>query len=155
LTGLIIGYELNTRDKVNQDTSGTSWKVKNKTEQISALAVVATFLFGGIGIAAAIPPYSAAGKFYKALQSGDAEVIQPAAYLEPYDRTRFLYVARILIDNKLDERALSVLRDASKIYPDSFSLWQIWASVPSAPANEVVKAKAEMKRLDPFSPDLK
>jgi hypothetical protein len=146
---------LNTRDKVDQATSGTSQKVKGKTEQISALAVVATFLFGGIGIAAAVPPYSAAGKFYKALQSGDAEVIQPAAYLKPYDRTRFFYVARILIDNKLDERALSVLRDATKIYPDSFALWQIWASVPTAPANEIAKAKAEMKRLDPFNPEWK
>ena len=155
LTGLIIGFELNTRDKVDQATSGTSQKVKGKTEQISALAVVATFLFGGIGIAAAVPPYSAAGKFYKALQSGDAEVIQPAAYLKPYDRTRFFYVARILIDNKLDERALSVLRDATKIYPDSFALWQIWASVPTAPANEIAKAKAEMKRLDPFNPEWK
>jgi hypothetical protein len=60
-----------------------------------------------------------------------------------------------MVDNKLDERALSVLRDASKIYPDSFSLWQIWVSVPTAPANEIAKARAEMKRLDPFNPNLK
>jgi hypothetical protein len=155
LTGLIIGYELNTRGESNKAISGTSRKAKSKTEQISALAVLATFVFGGIGIASAVPPYSAAGKFYKALQSGDAQKIQSAAYLEPRDRSRFLYVARILVDNKLDEQALAILRDASKIYPDTFLLWQIWASVPSAPANEIAKAKAEMKRLDPFNPDLK
>jgi len=103
LTGLIIGYEVNTRgDEVSVVSSGVK-KAKAKREQISALAIVSTFVVGGLGIAAAVPPYAAAGKFYKALQTGDAEVIQPAAYLEPYDRSRFLYVARILVDNKLDE----------------------------------------------------
>jgi hypothetical protein len=155
LTGLIIGYELNTRDKEKSEISEGVNKGRVKREQISALAVVSTFVFGGLGIAAAVPPYAAAGKFYKALQTGDAEVIQPAAYLEPHERSRFLYVARILVDNKLDERALVVLRDASKIYPDSYALWQIWASVPTASPSEVSKAKAEMKRLDPFNPDLK
>jgi hypothetical protein len=155
LTGLIIGYELNTRGDEESVVSSGVKKAKAKREQISALAVLSTFVFGGLGIAAAVPPYAAAGKFYKALQTGDAEVIQPAAYLEPYDRSRFLYVARILVDNQLDERALVVLRDASKIYPDSFALWQIWASVPTASPSEISIAKAEMKRLDPFNPNLK
>ena len=155
LTGLIIGYELNTRGDDESVIGGRAKKARVNGEQVSALAIVSTFVFGGLGIAAATPPYLAAGKFYKALQTGDAEVVEPAAYLEPYDRTRFLYVARIMIENKLDVRALTVLRDASKIYPDSFALWQIWASVPSASAVEVAKAKAEMKRLDPFNPDLK
>ena len=153
LTGLIIGYELNTRNEVNEVEISASHKTKRKKEKISAAAVITTFIFGGVGVAAAVPPYSAAGKFYKALQTGNADIIQPAAYLEPYDRTRFLYVARIMIENKLDERALTVLRDASKIYPDSFTLWQLWASVPSAPSTEIAKAKSEMKRLDPFNPE--
>jgi O-antigen ligase len=155
LTGLLIGYELNTRDEQMTLDSSAQRKSLKKREQISALAVVSTLIFGGIGLGAAIPPYLAAGKFYQALQSGDAEVIQPAAYLEPYDRSRFLYVARILVDNKLEDRARTVLRDATKIYPDSFSLWQIWASIGSAPLVETAKAKAEMKRLDPFNPNLK
>jgi O-antigen ligase len=155
LTGLIIGYELNSRNEFDQARSGTSRKVKSKTEQISALAVVSTFLFGGIGIAAAVPPYSAAGKFYTALQSVDAEVIQPAAYLKPYDRSRFLFVAQILVDNKLDNRAIQVLSDASLIYPDSFDLWRIWSIIPTATPDQIAKAKFEMKRLDPFNRDLK
>jgi hypothetical protein len=154
LTGLLIGYELQTRESSVPAQDKTKGKTSKK-EQISALAVVTTFIFGSLGLASAIPPYSAANKFYVALQSGDAEVIQPAAYLEPYDRGRFLYVARILVDNKLDDRARMVLRDASKIYPDSFSVWQIWATIPNAPNAEITKAKSEMKRLDPFNPDSK
>ncbi len=155
LTGLIIGYELNTRVEQPSIIIGPPKKSSNKREQISALAVVSTFVFGGFGFAVAIPPYLAAGKFYVALQSSDAQVIQSAAYLKPYDRSRFLYVARILTYNNLDDRARAVLRDASKIYPESFSLWQIWASIPTAPAVEITKAKSEMKRLDPYNPDLK
>jgi hypothetical protein len=100
LTGLLIGYELQTRSPEKDSQSKVQRKVIKK-QQVSALAVVTSFIFGGLGLAAAIPPYSAAGKFYKALQSGDAEVIQPAAYLQPNDRARYLYVARIMIDNKL------------------------------------------------------
>ena len=97
----------------------------------------------------------AANKFYKALQSGDANVIQPAAYLEPYDRSRFTFVAQILQENKLEDRAIVVLRDASKIYPDSYEIWNRWAGIASASPNDIAQAKAEMRRLDPFNPELK
>jgi O-antigen ligase len=154
LTGLLIGYELQTRESAGPAQDKTKIK-RNTQEQISALAVITSFVFGGLGLAAAIPPYSAAGKFYKALQSSDAEVIQPAAYLKPYDRSRFLFVAQILVDNKLDSRAIEVLRDASVTYPDSFDLWQIWSTVPSATPAQIAKANEEMKRLDPYNPNLK
>ena len=88
------------------------------------------------------------------MQSGDANVIQPAAYLQPYDRARFTFVAQILQENKLEDRAIVVLRDASKIYPDSYEIWNRWAGIASASPNDVVRAKAEMKRLDPFNPNL-
>jgi O-antigen ligase len=154
LTGLLIGYELQTREPKGSVQDKAKSKTMNK-EQISALAVVTSFIFGGIGLAAAIPPYSAAGKFYKALQSGDAEQIQPAAYLQPNDRSRYLYVAQILKENNLDDRAIKVLSDASLIYPDSFDLWRIWSTVPTATPEQIARAKSEMKRLDPFNPDLK
>jgi O-antigen ligase len=154
LTGLLIGYELQTRDSVGSVQVKAKSKTINK-EQISALAVVTSFIFGGIGLAAAIPPYSAAGKFYKALQSGDAEQLQPAAYLQPNDRSRYLYVAQIMKENNLGDRAIKVLRDASLIYPDSFDLWQLWSTVPTATPDQIARAKSEMKRLDPFNAELK
>jgi hypothetical protein len=127
----------------------------SKKEQISVLAVLTSFIFGGIGLVAAIPPYSAAGTFYEALQSGDADVIQPAAYLQPNDRARYLYVAQILKENNLNDRAIQVLKDATLIYPDSFDLWQMWSTVLTATPDQIARAKGEMKRLDPFNPGLK
>ena len=155
LTGLLIGYEINTRESVPIENQKAFLKGKVVTQKLSAGALVITFLTSGIGLAIALPPYLAANKFYKALQSGDANVIQPAAYLEPYDRSRFIFVAQILQENKLEDRAIVVLRDASKIYPDSYDIWNRWAGIASASPNDVARAKAEMKRLDPFNPEIK
>jgi hypothetical protein len=154
LTGLLIGYELQTREPAGPAQDKTKSKTIRK-EQISALAVVTSFIFGGLGLAAGVPPYLAANKFYKALQSGDALKIQPAAYLKPNERSRYLYVANIMIANKLDDRAVQVLSDASLIYPDSFDLWQLWSTIPTATPDQIARAKSEMKRLDPFNPGLK
>ena len=154
LTGLLIGYELQTRESTVPAQEKTKGKTSKK-EPISAIAVVTSFVFGGLGLAAGVPPYLAADEFYKALQSGDALKIQPAAYLKPNERSRYLYVANIMIANKLDDRAIQVLRDASLIYPDSFDLWQLWSTVPTAAPDQIERAKLEMKRLDPFNPDLK
>jgi O-antigen ligase len=154
LSGLIIGYELNTRADKKEGNTRTVHRVKASSQKISALAVITTFIATGLGIASALPPYVAANKFYAALKSGDAEIIQPAAYLKPYDRARFTYVAQILQDNKLESRAIAVLRDATKIYPDSIEVWRRWSSIPTATPADIAQAKAEIKRLDPFNPDL-
>ena len=154
LTGLLIGYELHTRSPEKDSQSKAQRRVIKK-QQISALAVVTSFIFGGLGLAAAIPPYSAAGEFYRALQSGDAVKIQPAAYLTPKERSRYLYVASIMIENKLDDRAIKVLSDASRIYPDSFDLWQMWSNVPTATPFQIARAKSEMRRLDPYNKGIK
>ena len=155
LTGLLIGYEINTRDSVLLESQKASRKGTVVTAKLSASALVITFATSGIGLAIALPPYLAANKFYLALQSGDADILQPAAYLRPYDRARFAYVAQILQENILDSRAVEVLRDATEIYPDSFDLWRSWAAMPSAAPADIARAKAEMKRLDPYNPDLK
>jgi hypothetical protein len=155
LSGLIIGYELNTRPDEIEANPKAVRRGKAPVQKISALAVITTFFATGAGIAAALPPYLAANKFYVALQSGDAEIIQPAAYLKPYERARFAYVAQLLQENKLESRAIAVLRDATEIYPDSMDLWRRWSTIPSASPSDVERAKAEMKRLDPFNPDLK
>jgi O-antigen ligase len=154
LTGLLIGYELNTRDKSFNDQIKVSGKVVKK-EQIPASALLIAVAAAAIGAAVSLPPYLAANKYYKALQSGDGNVLYKSAYLKPYDRTRFLYTAQIMAENKLEDRAIQILSDASKLYPDSFELWQRWSQIPSATPAQIAKAKAEMKRLDPLNPEWK
>jgi O-antigen ligase len=155
LSGLIIGYELNTRPDSETVNHKPVRQANVSTQKISASALVFSFVAMSIGMAIALPPFVAADKFYKALQSGDANRIEPAAYLKPYDRARFSYVAQILQSNNLDSNAISVLRDATRIYPDSIDLWMRWSSIPSAAPADLARANAEIKRLDPFNPNLK
>jgi O-antigen ligase len=153
LTGLLIGYELNTRDKSSEAQIKTSSKVSKKKEQIPASVLLIAVAAAAIGSAVSLPPYLAANKYYKALQSGDGNLLYESAYLKPYDRTRFLYTAQIMQENKLEDRAIQILSDASKLYPDSFEVWQRWSGIPSATPAQIAKAKAEMKRLDPLNPE--
>ncbi len=155
LTGLLIGYELNTRGKTTDTSNTTHSKVSKKKGQIPAFTLLIAVVAAATGSAVSLPPYLAANKYYKALQSGDGNLLFESAYLKPYDRTRFLYTAQIMADNKLEDRAIQILADASKLYPDTFELWQRWSQIPSASPAQIAKAKAEMKRLDPFNPELK
>ena len=155
LTGLLIGYELNTRDKSSELQIKPSGKVGKKKEQIPGSVLLIAFTAAAIGSAVSLPPYLAANKFYKALQSGDGNILYESAYLKPYDRSRFLYTAQIMAENKLEDRAIQILSDASKLYPDSFDVWQRWSVIPSATPAQIAKAKAEMRRLDPLNPEWK
>ncbi len=155
LTGLLIGYELNTRDNSSEAQIKTSGKVSKKKEQIPASVLLIAVAAAAIGSAVSLPPYLAANKYYKALQSGDGNLLYESAYLKPYDRTRFLYTAQIMAENKLEDRAIQILSDASKLYPDSFEVWQRWSGIPTATPVQIAKAKAEMRRLDPLNPEWK
>lgn len=155
LGGLLIGYELNQRDETSRNVDEKTKKVKPPKQLIPAASFLLATLGLCVGVAASLPPYIAANKYYKAVQSGDALILQPSSYLKPYDKARFLYTAQIFIENKLDERAITILRDASKIYPNSFDVWSTWASIPSASPADVATAKAQMKRLDPNNPNVK
>jgi uncharacterized membrane protein len=154
LSGLIIGYELSTRTEetvLQHKPKGRNRLVK---EKISSLAVLLVFITTIIGVGIALPPAIAANKFYRALQSGSPKIIESAAYLKPNDHKRYLYVAQALQENKFEPEAIKVLRDATVIYPDSIELWRRWSAIPSATPADVSRAKAEIRRLDPFNPDL-
>jgi len=155
LTGLLIGYELNTREKSFAAQVKLARKASKKKERISASALLIVVGAAVIGSAASLPPYLAANKYFKALQSSDGVIIFESAYLKPYDRSRFLYTAQIMAENKLDDKAIQILSDASKLYPDSFEIWQRWAGIPTATPAQIAKARAEMQRLDPLNPEWK
>ena len=158
-SGLIIGYEVNTRKQ--SDVSGKSEGIEHKkiTVQksmvLSSGTIVSVFVSTLIAGALALPPYIAANKFYNALKSGNALELQPAAYIKPYDHMRFTFVASNLAQNNLNDGALVVIRDALKLFPNSYQSWSILAGLPNATPAEVTQAKAEMKRLDPHNLELK
>lgn len=153
LGGVLIGYEIRTSNELRKLSDTGIRKASSKAGRgkfgIEALIyVVVASVMAGL-------PFVSSVKFLSSLKSGDPVAIQSSAYLFPYDHLRFIYVITALRDNKFDAQALSVTNDAVREFPDTFEIWALYASLKNASSAEIGNAKVEMKRLDPYNPDLK
>ncbi len=154
LSGLIIGYEVNTRGgEVIEDKN--SGKTAIKAVNTSAGTPLAVFIGLIIGVMVGLPPYLASAKYKGALETRDSMVIQEAAYIWPLDYSRMVQVAMTLNENKLEAQGLEVALDATKKFPDNYSVWATLNAMNSATVEQKAQALAQMKRLDPLNPDLK
>jgi O-antigen ligase len=154
LSGLIIGYEINTRggEVVVEKKTGKS---ATKAVQTSASTSLAMFVGLIIGVLVAMPPYLASAKYKGALETSNPTVIQEAAYLWPADPSRMIQVAKALFENKLEDQGLRVALDAVERFPDDFGVWATLNSMTTATEEQRAQALAQMKRLDPLNPTLK
>lgn len=160
-SGLIIGYEINTRTNnsaiVKRVNLQTQRKISSATSnsQLAPSTVLSLFLAAIVGVLIAAPPYYANASFFAAIRSGNIKSMQAAGYLRPLDEHRLLLLATILKDYNYDKESLAVVQDATERYPDAFDFWDLWTKIPTASPSDIAYAKAQMKRLDPFNPDLK
>jgi O-antigen ligase len=154
LSGLIIGYEINTRggEVVAEKKTGKS---ATKSVQTSASTSLAMFVGLIIGVLVGMPPYLASAKYKSALETSNPTVIQEAAYIWPNDYSRMIQVAMALNENKLEESALKVALDAAKRFPDNYAVWATLKLMSKASEVQKAEALAQMKRLDPLNPTLK
>ena len=154
LSGLIIGFEIKTRD-VAVESVVKKGRVAGKPAQSSAGSVVALFVSFVLGVLAGMPPYVASAKFKSALETSNPTVVQQAAYIWPIGSSRMIQVAMALNDNKLDAQGLVVALDATKKFPDNYFVWATLDLMKAATAEQKAEALAQMKRLDPLNPNLK
>ena len=154
LSGLIIGYEINTRGgEVIEDKK--SGKTATKAVNTSAGTTLAVFIGLIIGVMVGMPPYLASAKYKGALETSNPQVIQEAAYIWPLDYSRMVQVAITLNENKLESQGLEVALDATKKFPDNYAVWAALDAMKSATVEQKAQALAQMKRLDPLNPNLK
>jgi O-antigen ligase len=154
LSGLIIGYEIKTR---NDDVLIDRKSGKNSTKHVQTSAATSLAMFVGliVGVLVGMPPYLASAQYNGALESGDPTVIQESAYIWPTDSSRMIQVATTLDQNKLPDRGLQVAVDAVERFPDNYSVWATLNLMSKASEEQKVQALAQMKRLDPLNPNLK
>lgn len=160
ISGLIVGFEIHERSlEQNQETTkqsrnGKTAPIRNSQGILpSTLMVLLAGLL--IGLLAGLPPFVASAKFKSALKSTNAAAIVNSAKSFPQDGYRSVQVAYVLHQNKLDAQALPVILKATQKYPDVFDAWKLLKSLSNATPAQLAEAKAQMKRLDPFNPDLK
>jgi O-antigen ligase len=154
LSGLIIGYEINTR---NSEAAPEKKTGKNavKPVQSSAGSVLGIFVGLIIGVLIGMPPYLASAQYKSALESGNPTLIQEAAYSWPLDASKMIQVSMTLNDNKLEAQGLEVALDATKSFPDNYGVWGALSMMKSATEEQKAQALAQMRRLDPLNPNLK
>jgi O-antigen ligase len=154
LSGLIIGYEINTRggDSIVEKKIG-----KLATQPVKATTATTLAMFVGlvIGVLAGMSPYLASAKYKGALETGNPIIIQEAAYIWPTEASRMIQVAMTLNDNKLEDQGLQVAKDAVERFPDSFGVWSTLNLMTKATVAEKREALRQMQRLDPLNLTLK
>jgi O-antigen ligase len=155
LSGLIIGYEINTRDKVFSESVAKKVKSPSKPQQLNAESIVALFVAFVLGVLVSLPPYVASARYKGAQETGNPIVIQEAAYFWPVEPGRMIQVAVVLNENKFETEALKVSLDATSRFPDNFGAWAALNTMKSATEEQKAQALAQMKRLDPLNPNLK
>jgi O-antigen ligase len=155
LSGLIIGYEINTRDSVVTVTVVKKSRTSSNPTQSSASSVLALFTAFVLGVLIGMPPYVASAKYKNAIATSNPQVIQQAAYIWPQEPSRMIQIATALNENKLAAQGLQVAVDAVVQFPDNFGVWATLAAMTSATTEQKDKALAQMKRLDPLNPNLK
>ena len=154
LSGLIIGYEINTRGGEVVDEKKVSKKASQPV-QASASTTLAMFIGLVIGVLIGMPPYLASARYKGALETGNPNVIREAAYIWPLDASRMIQVSMTLNENKLEDQAIVVSLDATKSFPDNYGVWSTLYAMKDASEQQKTQALAQMKRLDPLNPDLK
>jgi O-antigen ligase len=157
ISGLIIGYEINTREveilqKVAPKGKSASVIANQKILPKTVLGIFAGAL---IGLALGVPPLKGSADLKKAFESQDLEIISEKASKWPIDSSVNAQIQAVLANSDFEKEALLVARDSAKRFPDTFDHWKLIASVESSTLEERKFALAQMKRLDPNNPDLK
>ena len=154
LSGLIIGYEINTRggNVVAEKKLGSGG---TKPVETSAATPVAMFIGLTIGALVGAPPYLASVKYKSALETSNPQVIQDAAYIWPLDASRMIQVAMTLNENRIEDQGLKVALDTVERFPDNYLAWSTLSLMKQATEEQREEALVQMKRLDPLNPNLK
>lgn len=155
--GLLLGFQFNSSGE--EKIVGQQFK-KGKQSSSKGVAIPATsFLlsaaFGLIGILISFLPVKADAAFKNALNSNSADKLE-AVLREPASNAwHFIVVIDSLSRSGLNAQAAKHLEEMSKKYPRDFGLWRMAATLPEV--NPQIKGKAleELRKLDPFNPNLK
>jgi O-antigen ligase len=153
LVGALVAYEYSTRPK-----SEGSEKVKAVKQKEH---VFSPQLIGGIGVLVgaliAVPPLSADSKWKSALKSQNVQQVEAAltpSYLAPRDSARMAQAVLLFENSKMYDKAYLYAKEAIAYNPNYFDAWRVLYSITNATQEDRNLALKEMKRLDPFNPDV-
>ena len=160
-TGLLIGYEINTRTKdMNADQNLAKVPgitAKPSSEKIKPDWDVVLFSLFGLIVGALIAMSPLRNSIEVRSLSGETTIgaVEEFGMRNSLNPEISILMAGNLVDSGFDENALRVIRNTVKNNPDNYFAWKLYASIPSASPQEIAQAQIQMKRLDPLNPELK
>jgi O-antigen ligase len=159
LTGLVIAYEVATRDDVSAASSSTAASNTGRIAKSNSNESVGTWLIGaigaGVGFSLAISPFVADSNWRSSLGSGSLPTVQAAAVKSPNDAYRIVNIAVLFEQNKFTAQAAELARKAVEYNPNYFDAWRVMANLSETTPKEKAEAKKNMIRLDPLNDEWK
>lgn len=144
LSGVIIGYEIKTRN------FAPSAVVRTPT-----MERVAIYLGIIIGLAVSLPLILADGQFRSTVKAGDVIKIEQNLERWPESVIRMNVATQIFIDGGFANRALTISQKAVNLNPINFEAWEKIYLNPDSDENTKAQALSKMRELDPFNPSIK
>jgi hypothetical protein len=159
ISGLLVGYEINSRAKSDalppKNSRRNKSKVDLKSQRIRASSVLGISLGMTVGLILGMQPLIASVKYKSAIESGNSKAYMDSANLFPKDFIRIVQVVQNLENYGFSNEAIEIARPASRIFPDSFEIWNVYSQLSKASPEELALALRQMRRLDPNNPNLK
>jgi O-antigen ligase len=149
-SGLIIGYEIKTRNAIEVNAKNQTKSRKSKHEAGVSLRVGAGLI---IGLALGLPAFLSDANFRSSIDSRNIERITATADKWPQDVIRMNYISRLFLQNELPDKALDIARKSVIVAPNNFQAWKILYELPNVPSTEKAQALKMMKRLNPLATD--
>jgi O-antigen ligase len=144
LSGVIIGYEIKTRNEAPSVT------VSNKSLEPVVIS------FGLIiGLVVSLPLILTDGQFRSTVKAGDVIKIEQNLERWPQSVIRMNLAAQIFIDGGFADRALIISQKAVKLNPRNFEAWEKIYLNPESDENTKAQALVKMRELDPLNPNIK
>ena len=151
--GALIAYEYSTRPIPEGSEKGKPAKQKE--------LIFSPQLVGGIGVVIgaliAVPPMAADTKWRSALKAQNVQSVEAAltpSYLAPRDSARLAQAVLLFENSKLYDQAYTYAKQGVEFNPNFFDAWRVLYSISKSSQSEKDEALKNMKRLDPFNPNV-
>jgi hypothetical protein len=158
LLGVLVAYEYTTRP------GGAIQEIapaKSKRASVNSNSVFSPQLVGGIGavigVLIAVPPMSADMKWKAALKSQQLPQVEAAlqgGYLQPISSMRLAQAVQIFEQSKLPDQAYAYAKKGVEFNPDYTDAWKVLYYASKSTEADKALALKNLKRLDPFNPDV-
>jgi O-antigen ligase len=157
LMGLLIGIEVNSREKSNVNTQsvikgkGFS-KISNNANSSNSLAYISAAISLIIGLFIVFPVFLNDMNSRKSSSGRSAEVLIATVLKQPEDTSRTIEAAQILARSNLLPQALQLVNHVIEINPRAYNAWELKLQITDPSSPDYQSIKDQMNFLNPRVP---